>query len=266
MEFSPRIAAQERLLAALVIAAAAAVGVLEARSPLAAAARAGRPVFYRLSLEPGPRTYVAEYLPAQRRLWLVYAPDPRLGEDYPKLSFYAGRFEPGDPAIAGKRALKPLKLSTAWRLAAARGDVPAFDRLRLAVELSRMDADDVQPAWPPADGDLDAYWRALSAPPQEKEREVTVEILNGTSKKGVAARVTKILRSRDADVMASGNAPQPQARTVVYDRTGRPRAADWVRDRLGCAAAETATQLDAKSLVDVTVVLGDDCVQAADEP
>ncbi len=267
MEFSPRVVALERWLAAGLVSAAVAVAALQWRSPLSRAIRADEPIAYRLSLQPGPRTFVAQYRPAERKLWVVYAPDPRMGEELPQLAFYAGRWPLDEPPIAGKAALKPLRPSTLWRLLRAQGDVPPLDRLLLAVELARMREDDVLAAWPPADGDLDAFWGKVgrASAPAQAARAITVEILNGTAKKGVASRVTKILRSKDADVLESGNAPQPRARTVLYDRVGRPAQAEWVRARLGCASAATATQLDDKSLVDVTVVLGDDCAQAGDE-
>lgn len=264
MEFSPRVVAVERALVAVCVAAALALAFLQWRSPLAAAIRAQKPAFFKLSLDPGPRDFIVEYLPAPRALWLAYAPDPRSGEDYPRARFSVGRWPPDEPPLAAKRLLKPLRPILFLRLAAAAGDIPPFDRFLLAVELARMSPAEVRAAYLPDDAEPDEFWARLSSAPAPSGRPVTVEILNATDKKGVAARATKFLRSRDADVMVEGNAPQERRRTVVYDRMGRPEAAEWVRARLGCPSAETATQLDARSIVDVTVVLGDDCAQPGD--
>jgi len=62
-----------------------------------------------------------------------------------------------------------------------------------------------------------------------------------------------------ADVMSVGNAGGPLNRTLVYDRTGGFENAAAVRRMLGCAQAQALTQVDLKRLVDVTVVLAEDC-------
>jgi hypothetical protein len=50
-----------------------------------------------------------------------------------------------------------------------------------------------------------------------------------------------------------------QERTVVYDRTGRFENAAAAARMLGCPTARPLTQVDIKRLVDVSVVLAEDC-------
>ena len=58
--------------------------------------------------------------------------------------------------------------------------------------------------------------------------------------------------------MSVGNVVK-QERTVVYDRTGRFENAAAVARMLDCPAARALTQVDLKRLVDVSVVLAEDC-------
>jgi hypothetical protein len=142
-----------------------------------------------------------------------------------------------------------------------------FELFRIGLEIHELDDDHLRAAYLPGAEDIPSYFARLrgdSAPDEPREtweqHDITVEVLNATPKSGVANRITKVLRSRGGDVMSTGNAASPQARTVVYDRIGRPELAARVRRMLGCASAEAVTQIDAKRLVDVSVVLADDCL------
>ena len=60
--------------------------------------------------------------------------------------------------------------------------------------------------------------------------------------------------------MVVGNSEDAQDRTLVIDRIGRFENAETVRRMLGCPAARALTRIDAKCLVDVTVILAEDCL------
>ena len=135
-----------------------------------------------------------------------------------------------------------------------------FDRLALALELQRLRPEDLRPAWLPPDIQASGLLNRLilnSDGPPAPER-VTVEVLNASTKPGIASRAKNILRLKGADVMSVGNVAR-QERTIVYDRTGRFENAAAVARMLGCPEARALTRLDLKRLVDVSVVLAEDC-------
>lgn len=84
---------------------------------------------------------------------------------------------------------------------------------------------------------------------------VTVEVLNGTGRDGLARRVTRELRRQGFDVVTFGNAP-PADSTAVLRRRGGPEAAGRVASALG--AGVVREQPDTLRRVDVTVLLGAD--------
>lgn len=216
-----------RLLALALMTGTAAVAVHERRHPL--------PSEFRLTFGRPPQIeYRARYDASRRLLHVGYSPaaDPG-GEGLPVLS------EPellplrDDPAQAAKDWLlsRPLR-------------VP---RSALELQLLRLKAEDIRPAWLP--------W---VEPPAPKD-PVTVEILNGSGRPGVASAAKKVLRLQGADVVDIGNSDTLETRTIVYDRTGRHENAQAVRRWLGCEAAAAVTRPDPKRLVDVTVLIADDC-------
>lgn len=150
-----------------------------------------------------------------------------------------------------------------WRRETGPGALEWFERLRLRLELLKLSDDDIHAGYlPESKEERTAYFKQLIgvASPARDHEAPTVEVLNATPQKGVASRATKILRSRGADVMSTGNAPA-RSRTLVLDRTGRPEVAAQVRRMLGCRSAEQVTQIDVKRLVDVSVVVADDCLE-----
>jgi hypothetical protein len=181
--------------------------------------------------------------------------------------------EAEEPPIAAKEwareQLRPgAMLARAARKGPSAGGIEGFELLRLALEVRGMDDDQLQAVYlPDEDADREALLTRLepdAAPeaaatgPGGEPRPVTVEVLNATAKPGIANSAKKILRSKGADVMSTGNAPA-RGRTLVVDRVGRPELASRVRRMLDCPTAEAQTQVDAKRLVDVSVVLADDC-------
>lgn len=182
-------------------------------------------------------------------------------------------FEPDDvlPPLAAKDWLRS-RLSAAealrrlfWRPSKP-GTLRGFERLRAGLELAKLKSDQLRAAYLPEEPEQRAVFfarleePAAGAPPGPggAERPTTVEVLNATATSGIANSVKKILRSRGADVMATGNAPAT-GRTLVIDRVGRPELAARVRTMLDCPSAQALTQVDEKRLVDVSVVIADDC-------
>lgn len=164
-----------------------------------------------------------------------------------------------DPALQGAAWLRRLPLRLLGT--GARADFRRSDRLVAAAELARLGPGELRPAWLPEDEDARrAFLGRLGAEtPLPPVDHPTVEVLNASGKRGLAQDATKILRSGGADVMSSSNAPERAGRTIVYDRSGDFGNALLVKRLLGCRQAEAVSRPEAKRLVDVTVVLADDC-------
>jgi hypothetical protein len=83
---------------------------------------------------------------------------------------------------------------------------------------------------------------------------VRVQVLNGTTVRGLARRATFVLRDHGFDVVETGNQKSETDTTLVYDLTGHP---EWAR-----AAAKLFTPSrvvsarDSSRYVDIAVVLG----------
>jgi LytR cell envelope-related transcriptional attenuator len=82
---------------------------------------------------------------------------------------------------------------------------------------------------------------------------IRVQILNGTTRRGLAQQATRILRDLGYDVVEVGNGTARDT-TVVIDRVGNLLWARMVADVLGDAGVES--QLDSSRYLDVTVILG----------
>ncbi len=86
---------------------------------------------------------------------------------------------------------------------------------------------------------------------------VLVEVLNGTSRAGLARVGTRQLRREGLDVVYFGNAEGREDSTRVIIRRGTaPGPAERVAQALGGGKIER--ELDTLRRVDVTVILGDD--------
>jgi hypothetical protein len=85
---------------------------------------------------------------------------------------------------------------------------------------------------------------------------VVVEVLNGTSRQGLARVGTRLLRTRGFDVVFFGNAETESARTRVIVRRGSGSGAGAVAGALG--VGELSTEIDTLRRVDLTVILGED--------
>lgn len=271
----------QRALALILAAAVAAVAVLERRSPLFQAASAHKPWVSWLTLAGGPEQdtpflYLQVYDPLRRKLDLVYLPDTTkgLGAD---ASAWAAVLPPTEgwdwsalPVIRERTALpgdvEPAVWAKTWlrrSLASPRTwlEFKSFDRLKLALELSRLRPQDIRPAWLPEEGQRAMFLQDILSPRVDAAERgaITVEVFNGSGQAGLASQAKKVLRLKGADVVTTGNSDLLEASTVVYDRTGRHEDAQAVRAMLGCEAALAVTQVDPKRLVDVSVLLADDC-------
>jgi hypothetical protein len=98
--------------------------------------------------------------------------------------------------------------------------------------------------------------RAHAYPIPSPEHRVTVEVLNGTRRAGVAREATRMLRRRGLDVVYFGNADEPVDSTLVIVRRGNPGRGRDVRLALG--VGHIRVEPDTLRRVDVSVVLGAD--------
>jgi hypothetical protein len=85
---------------------------------------------------------------------------------------------------------------------------------------------------------------------------VTVEVLNGTGRAGVARAATRMLRRRGLDVVFFGNAEERVDSTRVIVRRGDPGRGRDVRLALG--TGRIVIEPDTLRRVDVSVILGED--------
>ena len=88
------------------------------------------------------------------------------------------------------------------------------------------------------------------------DRRITVEVLNGTRRPGVARVATRMLRRQGLDVVFFGNAEEGADSTQVIVRRGDPGRGRDVRQALGVGRIMVVP--DSLRRVDVSVVLGQD--------
>jgi len=95
---------------------------------------------------------------------------------------------------------------------------------------------------------------AVADPPARSAR-MRVEVLNGTTRAGLARSATERLRDAGFDVVYFGNGPRADS-TVVLDRAGRPEVARAVAEALGIRRVRS--EPDPGLYLDATVILGAD--------
>ena len=100
-----------------------------------------------------------------------------------------------------------------------------------------------------------------------EELNVTLELLNGTTRNGLAGRTSQVFKSFGYDVARVGNATtQDYEKTLVIDWTGDISAAQQVANVIQCKNVETRAReaVDAQAatpgvdVIDVTIILGKD--------
>jgi hypothetical protein len=137
-----------------------------------------------------------------------------------------------------------------------------FDRMLLALEIHHLPQGAIHPAWLPEAKLQRSYLGLLMGNhPQtaDNSRPISVEVLNASGRQGFAAQATKILRWKGADVVNIGNLAAIQSMTLIYDRTGFFKNAAAAAEMLGCPEAGVLTQLRPQRLVDVSIILAEDC-------
>lgn len=96
--------------------------------------------------------------------------------------------------------------------------------------------------------------------PQERVKQIRLQVLNGCGEKGIARNVAPALRKLGFDVRESGNAKNfRHQQTKIYDRSGNMALAYEVAQAVGIDSSLVAELID-QSLVDidVTIVIGAD--------
>jgi hypothetical protein len=83
---------------------------------------------------------------------------------------------------------------------------------------------------------------------------IRVQVLNGTTTRGLARRATMLLRDRGFDVVETGTVSDPRDTTLVLDLSGHPDWARRVARVLGIA--RIAARRDSSRYLDIAVVLG----------
>jgi len=87
----------------------------------------------------------------------------------------------------------------------------------------------------------------------------TVEILNGTAEKGLAARTSEIFGSFGYDVVAVGNAATlDYGKTVLIDRFGDKEALSTIAGVIKCSNFADAASYKGSIKADYTIILGND--------
>jgi len=290
MESRKRATLTGRMLAAGLLAGVLALAWFENRSALAQSIGAGKPILGWLQFAGAknpaqpPALFLTVYQPARRSLTLVYMPSlsRRAGPALEAAAAQLAALAPaqrdwtglpvwtapgpalGDepPLDAADWLLRQSRAPRSWLPALFSRNAPGwplFDRLLLALDLVRLGPKDLHPAWLPPQDQAGAWLnRILTDDRQPAPERATVEVLNASGQSGIASRAKNLLRLHGADVMSVGNVER-RGTTLVYDRTGRFDNAVQVARMLGCPAARPLTKVDLKSLVDVTVVLAEDC-------
>jgi len=85
---------------------------------------------------------------------------------------------------------------------------------------------------------------------------LTVEILNGTTRAGLASRTANLFRNFGYEILSAKNAENTQAETTIIDRTGNPDQAQKLADLIRCG--KIVTQSDASGSAMITIILGKD--------
>jgi hypothetical protein len=96
------------------------------------------------------------------------------------------------------------------------------------------------------------------------EDRIVVEVLNGTTRVGLARTATRLIRQQGLDVVFFGSADSASRTdsTRVIVRRGKRGAAEIVARALGAGRVEV--ELDTLRRVDVSVILGSDYQPAAE--
>ncbi|MFH1714906.1 MAG: LytR C-terminal domain-containing protein [Elusimicrobiota bacterium] len=138
-----------------------------------------------------------------------------------------------------------------------------MDTAALFAEQKYFDENNIIPIHITADQDaqtvnMDSYIKELfeNVNTGRAKKIISVEVLNASSKSGMALAVTSTLREAGVDVQNWGNYDIIQPVTMVIDRLGNWNNAKAVADILHCK--EVYTETDSSRFVDVSIILGED--------
>ena len=106
--------------------------------------------------------------------------------------------------------------------------------------------------WPTPREHVRGHAYAIPSP----DRRITVEVLNGSGRQGLARVATRVLREQGIDVVFFGNTDAPADSTRVIVRRGDPGRGKDVVEALG--AGRLRIEPDTLRRVDATVILGED--------
>ncbi|MFC1512526.1 LytR C-terminal domain-containing protein [bacterium] len=90
----------------------------------------------------------------------------------------------------------------------------------------------------------------------EHRQTIKAEVLNASTKRGLAHTITRILRSNNIDVKTWGNNLTIEPKTMVIDRTGNWNNAKRIADIIG--SNTLFSRINKDCYVDVSVILGED--------
>lgn len=183
-------------------------------------------------------------------------------------------------ALGEKRSLLAARAPARLLAGLLRTDLPRRGLAALIDELGRFDAtrmslqrvlgnvrsvDGRQLLFPHDEGELvkESVQKILAANASslatDAEETVTVQVLNGTSTPGLAARARQVFLRYGLDVAPAGNADDDGYEyTVVVDRTGSLETARRVADIIRCTRVQSQPDGGTDGGADVTVILGRD--------
>lgn len=101
---------------------------------------------------------------------------------------------------------------------------------------------------------------AIGADSQElmKSEDAKISVLNGANMPGLAARTQEYLSSEGADIVETGDAPEPQTYTTLIDYTGNPYTVKYLLDLMSISTTRFYLRYDPNSQADIVILLGYD--------
>ena len=109
----------------------------------------------------------------------------------------------------------------------------------------------------PGDGTLAVRGEPRISRIVPEDERVIAEVLNGTSRRGLARLVTRLLRQGGVDVVYFGTASAPATATEILVRRGEDTAPGLrVADALGAGTVRVAPAPERR--VDLTIIIGND--------
>jgi hypothetical protein len=90
---------------------------------------------------------------------------------------------------------------------------------------------------------------------------IKVEVLNATTRRGLARRATQYLRDRGFDVVLMGNSSEKHEETIVLNRSNRKEFAELVAKAM---RGRVESRPDTSRYLDVTVLVGNDWTPPAE--